>query len=82
MDGSLIKVTWNDPGTPTMAQKADALQKLSGGTAILSREGVWDELGWSEERKARERSYFEDELHDPTLDLLQAKVTADYGDAA
>ena len=43
VNGHLIKVEWHDPSTPTLAQKADALQKLSGGKAILSREGVWDE---------------------------------------
>jgi hypothetical protein len=32
---------------------------------VLSREGYWDELGWSEARKAKERAYFEAEALDP-----------------
>ena len=27
-------------------------------SGILSREGAWDELGWSEARKDKEREYF------------------------
>lgn len=56
-----VKVEWHDPATPTVAQRADAIQKLAGGTRILSREGAWDELGWSEARKARERDNFQRE---------------------
>ena len=57
-----IKTQWFDAGTPTFAQKADALTKLyGGGTGVISREGVWDELGWSEARKDKERAYFEAE---------------------
>jgi hypothetical protein len=60
-DGNRIAVEWHDPGTPTFSQKADALQKLSGGVPLVSREGAWDEMGWSEARKDRERKYFRDE---------------------
>ena len=57
-----IKTEWFDAGTPTFSQKADALSKLyAGGNGVISREGVWDELQWSEPRKARERQYFERE---------------------
>lgn len=56
-----VKVETHDPATPTVAQRADAIAKLNGGVPILSREGSWDELGWSEARKARERQYFADE---------------------
>ena len=57
-----IKTEWFDAGTPTFAQKSDALTKLyGGGSGVLSREGVWDELGWSEARKDKERAYFESE---------------------
>jgi hypothetical protein len=68
-----IKTEWHDPGTPTFAQKADALQKMHGGGPIVSREGSWDELGWSDARKDRERGYFEDEAQDPYLARLTAK---------
>ena len=35
---------------------------------MLSREGYWDELGWSEARKAKERAYFEaEQISDPIV---------------
>lgn len=62
VSGSRIKTDWFDAGTPTYAQRADALTKMyNSGQGILSREGVWEELGWSEARMERERSRFEDE---------------------
>lgn len=70
IDGNQIKVEWHDPGTPTFAQKADAIQKLNGGTPTLSRQGSWDEMGWDEARKTREKAYFEEEARDPQLDEL------------
>lgn len=76
-DENRIQVEWHDPGTPTFAQKADALQKLAGGVPILSREGAWDELGWSDARKDREREYFKQESDDPYLGLVNAKGEAD-----
>jgi hypothetical protein len=68
-----IKTEWHDPGTPTFAQKADALQKMHGGGPIVSREGAWDELGWSDARKDRERGYFADEMTDPYLATIASK---------
>lgn len=64
VDGNRVATEWFDPRTPTFAQRADALQKLAGGQALISREGVWDELGWSEARKKREREYFESQESD------------------
>lgn len=61
IEGNRVKVEWHDAGTPTFASKADAIQKLHGGGPIISREGAWDELGWSEARKDRERDYFKAE---------------------
>ena len=55
--GNRIKVEWFDPATPTVAQRMDAVSKAKA-SGILSREGAWDELGWSEARKDREREYF------------------------
>jgi hypothetical protein len=75
-----IKTEWHDPGTPTFAQKADALQKMHGGGPIISREGSWDELGWSDARKARERGYFSDEQQDPYLARLDAKEPVNVAD--
>lgn len=66
VQGNRVRTEWFDPGTPTPAQRADAVVKLaSGDNPILSREGAWDEMGWSEPRKDRERAYFEAEALDP-----------------
>lgn len=67
-DGNRVEVQYHDPGTPTFAQKADALQKLAGGKSIISVEGAWDELGWSPARKDQERGYL--------LAELKAEITA------
>jgi len=55
VEGSQIKTEWYDAGTPTRAQMADAMSKLyANGQGAVSRETVWDEMGWSDARKARE----------------------------
>ena len=74
-DGNRIAVEWHDPGTPTFSQKADALQKLAGGAPIISREGAWDEMGWSEARKDRERGYFKAESDGGDMGLSTKPVT-------
>lgn len=61
VDGNRIKLEWYDAATPTYAAKVDGIQKLTGGEPILSREGGWDELGWSEARKDTERARFASE---------------------
>ncbi|MCD4535651.1 phage portal protein [Nocardioides sp. cx-169] len=63
-DGRQIRTEWYDASTPTVAARTDAVVKLMS-TDIISREGAWDELGWSEARKARERGYFERQALDP-----------------
>lgn len=68
-----IRVEWHDAGTPTISQRSDAIQKLAGGTPILSREGAWDEMGWSEARKAKEREYFARQDADPYLNREREK---------
>lgn len=73
--GDRITVEWFDPATPTYAAKADGVQKLTGGKAILSREGGWDELGWSDARKDRERANLEREAADPLLERLVTDLT-------
>ncbi|WP_236566722.1 phage portal protein [Nocardia sp. CY41] len=69
--GEPFAVDWRNPATPTKAEEADAIQKLNGGTPVLSREGSWDEMGWNEARKIRERAYFDDEARDPALEQFQ-----------
>lgn len=77
--GNRISVEWHDAGTPTFSQKSDAIQKLAGGVPILSRQGSWDELGWSDARKKREREYFDQEASDPTMERLARQVGANSG---
>lgn len=68
VEGNRISVDWHNPATPTVAQRADAITKLKQ-SGILSREGAWDELGWSQARKDRERQYFSAEASDPELQV-------------
>ena len=69
-----IKTEWFDAGTPTFAQKADALTKLyANGTGVIARESVQDEMGWSQAKKDRDRAYREAESQDPYLARLDAK---------
>lgn len=74
VQGNRVRTDWFDPGTPTTAQLTDALVKQRSVGAI-SREGMWDELGWSEARKAKERRYLEQEkaasASDPDLVLAR-----------
>jgi len=69
VEGNRVRVDWFDPSTPTVSQREDALAKRRA-AGVLSREGYWDELGWSEARKAKERAYFAQEQSDPTLDRI------------
>lgn len=78
IDGDRVSTLWHDAGTPTFAQRADALQKLAGGVSLISREGAWDEMGWSEARKDRERGYFREQDTDPQL----AAATRELANAA
>lgn len=56
IEGSRIKAEYHNPATPTQAQTADAYTKLySNGQGPISRESVWDAMGWSDGQKARER---------------------------
>lgn len=72
-DGRRIRTEWHDAATPTVAARADAIVKLRS-EGLISREGVWDELGWSEARKQRERDYLAAEALDPVTSELLAKV--------
>lgn len=78
IEGNRVRVDYFDPGTPTFAQRADALTKMRS-VGGISREGMWDELGWSEARKAKEREYLEAEALDPLTAALAAEVTRGAG---
>lgn len=61
--GNRVRCEWFNPATPTVAQREDALAKRRA-AGVLSREGYWDELGWSEARKAKEREYLRQEAEE------------------
>ena len=81
VEGNRVRADYFDPGTPTFAQRADALTKMRA-VGGISREGMWDELGWSEARKAKERQYLEAEALDPVTSELLAKVRSGAGNGA
>lgn len=84
VEGNRVRVDYFDPATPTVAQRADALAKLRA-SGDISREGVWDELQWSEARKAKERQYLQAEAEasiDPYLKRQMEKELADANAAA
>ena len=74
VEGNQVRTDWFDPATPTISQREDALAKRHA-EGVLSREGYWDELGWSEARKAKERAYFAAEVMDP----MTAAILKDLG---
>jgi hypothetical protein len=76
VEGNRVRVDWFDPSTPTVSQREDALAKRRA-AGVLSREGYWDELGWSEARKAKERAYFEAEALDPVTRAITDQVARD-----
>ncbi len=78
--GNRVRVDWFDPATPTISQREDALAKRRA-AGVLSREGYWDELGWSEARKAKERAYFEAEAADSFIERLIAPAPDEVSDA-
>lgn len=70
VSGSQIKTEWYNPATPTQAQTSDAVTKLyANGQGAISRESVWDELGWSEAKKSREWERIERESRMSMLSL-------------
>lgn len=79
VSGNRVRVDWFDPATPTVSQREDALAKRRA-AGVLSREGYWDELGWTEARKAKERAYFEAEQADPVLIALAQGARTDAAD--
>lgn len=80
VDGSRIGVEWQDPATPTVAQREDALMKRKS-QGVLSVQGYWDELGWSEQRKAKEREYLREEASDDPV-FAAARDLMNGGDSA
>ncbi|MDE5640351.1 MAG: hypothetical protein K2I40_01280, partial [Bifidobacterium castoris] len=57
---------WYDAGTPTTAQRADAVTKLyaaadANGRSLLPREMAWEELGWGPDKIERAKRLLADE---------------------
>lgn len=77
--GNQVHVDWFDPATPTVSQREDALAKRRA-AGVLSREGYWDELGYTEARKAKERAYFAEEMADPVLMAIANQAASDAAD--
>jgi hypothetical protein len=78
-----IKTEWYDAGTPTFAQKADALTKLyANGTGVIARGSVQDELGWSQAKKDRDRAYRDIEVQDPYLARIATKEPVNVADGS
>ena len=76
LDGRQVRTEWFDAATPTVAARTDAVVKLMS-TGIVSREGAWDELGWSEARKEKERGYFNAQASDPVLMAIANQAASD-----
>ena len=72
-DRNSIRALWENPATPTMSERADAITKYYA-QGLLSREGTWDEMGWDEARKDRERAYFQQEASDPVIERIMRDV--------
>ena len=68
-----VRTLWENPATPTLSERADAMMKLNS-QGLISREGVWDELGWDEARKDRERAYLAAEAQDPAIERIMAGI--------
>lgn len=75
VEGNRVRVEWFDPATPTIAQRMDAITKAKSAD-ILSREGAWIELGWSEARRDEERGYFDAQNSDPTMERIADGLTS------
>lgn len=67
---------WHDPGTPTVAQRADAVTKLyatqdPAGRPLMPREMAWEELGWSPDKIARATALLKQEEEDSLAAYLK-----------
>jgi hypothetical protein len=65
-----IRAIYHNPATPTISQIGDAAMKMRA-ERVISREGVWDMLGWDEARKKQERDRLDAEAaNDPVVNAL------------
>lgn len=80
-ENNQVQIDWHDPATPTVSQRFDAVVKAKQ-VGILSTEGAWDELGWPEARKDKEREYRRLEQEDPLMQTVNALIGGNDGAAA
>ncbi|WP_225871211.1 phage portal protein [Corynebacterium silvaticum] len=66
-----IQILWRNPGTPTEAQQAGAMQKLTGGRPTLSVRGAMNEMGWPQARIDREIEWLSQEEAGTLLQKLE-----------
>lgn len=71
----LISLEWHNPGTPTVAQRADYIQKLTGGLPVLSQRGGMNEIGWSQPRIDQELKWMAGESEDAVPAEEDRKLT-------
>lgn len=74
-DAELLETLWNDPATPTVAQKTDAIVKLHTAVdgqkrSLLPAEMAYEELGWGPEKIKRALRLRAEEAEDPQLDRV------------
>ncbi|MBY4381862.1 phage portal protein [Rhodococcus fascians] len=79
LDG--LETLWYDAGTPTVAQRADAVVKKytatdAQGRTLLPAEAAWEELGYSPTQIARLKQMRLEEAQDPQLERLITAQTA------
>lgn len=79
LDG--LETLWYDAGTPTVAQRADAVVKKytatdAQGRTLLPAEAAWEELGYSPTQIARLKKMRAEEAQDPQLERLITAQTA------
>lgn len=70
-----LETDWADPGTPTAAQKADAVSKLVG-AGIIPVEQAREDLGYGPIARSRMAAMDEKAATDPTIQALANSLTA------
>lgn len=74
-DAELLETLWDDPATPTVAQRTDAIVKLhtaadGRGRSLLPAEMAYEELGWGPEKIKRALDLRARDAEDPQLDRV------------
>jgi hypothetical protein len=70
-----LETVWSDPGTPTTAQKADAVSKLVG-SGIIPVEQAREDLGYGPIARERMKAMDDAAANDPVVNALAKNLTA------